>query len=70
MASDDNSTIIFPLPIELLMPFLQDGRLAASPAAGTNGHPEDESLEMKDPAQAETGAVVAQPRATVPATGG
>ena len=41
VAADKNSTIIFPLPIELLAPFLKSGRDGASAAALTNGRPED-----------------------------
>jgi hypothetical protein len=37
VASDQNSTIIFPLPIELLAPFLKHGGDGASSAAQTNG---------------------------------
>jgi regulator of protease activity HflC (stomatin/prohibitin superfamily) len=52
VASEKNSTIIFPLPLELLRPFMgtgwDDGR-----AARTNGRPEDASPEVKDPAQSE-----------------
>ena len=39
VASEKNSTIIFPLPIELLAPFLKSGRDDASAAALTNGRP-------------------------------
>jgi regulator of protease activity HflC (stomatin/prohibitin superfamily) len=53
VASDQNSTIIFPLPIELLAPFLKHGRDGASSAALTNGKVEDASLGVKDPAQSE-----------------
>ncbi len=51
VAADKNSTIIFPLPIELLAPFLKSGRDGASAAALTNGRPEDASLGVKGPAQ-------------------
>ena len=51
VASEKNSTIIFPLPLELLAPFLRIGRDSASAAALTNGRPEDASLGAKDPAQ-------------------
>ena len=50
VAADKNSTIIFPLPIELLAPFLKSGRDGASAAALTNGRPEDASLGVKNPA--------------------
>jgi regulator of protease activity HflC (stomatin/prohibitin superfamily) len=66
VAADKNSTIIFPLPIELLAPFLKSGRAGASAAALTNGRSEDESLGVNNPAQSEkiTGA------GAVPATVG
>jgi len=51
VAADKNSTIIFPLPIELLAPFLKHGGNGASPASLTNGQPEDASPGVKDPAQ-------------------
>jgi hypothetical protein len=44
VASEKDSTISFPLPIELLAPFLKLGRDGASAAAQTNGRPEDASL--------------------------
>ena len=53
VASEKNSTIIFPLPLELLAPFLKNGRDGASAAALTNGRPEDASLGLKDSAQSE-----------------
>ena len=53
VASDQNSTIIFPLPIELLAPFLKHGRDGASSAAITNGKIEDVSLGVKDPVQSD-----------------
>ncbi len=49
VASDENSTIIFPLLLELLGPFLGMGRDGAGSRA--NGRPEDASLGVKDPAQ-------------------
>jgi regulator of protease activity HflC (stomatin/prohibitin superfamily) len=49
VASEKNSTIIFPLPLELLRPFLGTGRHGAG--ALVDGRPEDASLGMKDPAQ-------------------
>ncbi len=51
VASEKNSTIIFPLPIELLSPFLKIGRDGASAATLTNGRADDASLEIKEPAQ-------------------
>jgi len=53
VASERNSTIIFPLPIELLGPFLKHGQDGASAAALTNRQPEDASLGAKNPAQPE-----------------
>ena len=50
VAADKNSTIIFPLPIELLAPFLKHAGDGASSAALTNGKVENASLGMKDPA--------------------
>jgi regulator of protease activity HflC (stomatin/prohibitin superfamily) len=64
VASDQNSTIIFPLPLELLRPFLGTGRDGAGAMA--SGRPENASPELKglkDPAQCEkivgTGAIPA-----------
>jgi regulator of protease activity HflC (stomatin/prohibitin superfamily) len=51
VASERNSTIIFPLPLELLAPFLRSGRDGINAAALTNGRPQDASLGVKDPAQ-------------------
>jgi len=58
VAADKNSTIIFPLPIELLAPFLKHGGDGVSSAAQTNGKGENASLGMKDLAQAEKAAAV------------
>src|SRR5271167_3406920 len=44
VASEKNSTIIFPLPLELLGPFLKRGRHGARAAALATGRPEDASL--------------------------
>ena len=62
VASDQNSTIIFPLPLELLGPFLKGGRDGA--AGRVDGRPEDASV-LSDPAQSEkiTGAAAAPPTA-------
>jgi regulator of protease activity HflC (stomatin/prohibitin superfamily) len=51
VASEKTSPIIFPLPLELLAPFLGTGRSVASAAAVTNGRPEDASPVVKDSAQ-------------------
>ena len=51
VASDQNSTIIFPLPLELLGAFLKGGREGAG--ALVSGQPEDASPGVKDPAQFE-----------------
>jgi hypothetical protein len=48
VASDQNSTIIFPLPLELLGPFLKHGRDGAATRA--DGRPEDASPVLNDPA--------------------
>jgi hypothetical protein len=48
-----NSTIIFPLPLELLAPFLKHGGDGLSFAAPTNGKVENASLAVKDQSQAE-----------------
>jgi regulator of protease activity HflC (stomatin/prohibitin superfamily) len=53
VAADKNSTIIFPLPLELLAPFLKNGRESASVPVLTGGRPEDISPMAKDPAQSE-----------------
>ena len=39
VASDQNSTIIFPLPLELLGPFLKDGRSGTRHATGSETTP-------------------------------
>ena len=54
VASERNSTIIFPLPLELLRPFLGSGRDDASAAAFKNGRPEDACSEVTTPAQSGT----------------
>jgi regulator of protease activity HflC (stomatin/prohibitin superfamily) len=51
VASDQNSTIVFPLPIELLRPFLETGRDGVSSGALANGQPENASAGVKEPAQ-------------------
>jgi regulator of protease activity HflC (stomatin/prohibitin superfamily) len=51
VASEKNSTIIFPLPLELLAPFLKNGRDGASNAAPTTARPEDASLRVNDSSQ-------------------
>ncbi len=50
VASEKNSTIIFPLPLELLRPFLGSGRDDASAAASKNGRHEEACAEVKAPA--------------------
>ncbi len=65
VASDQNSTIIFPLPIELLAPFLKHGRDGASFAALTNGKVEDASPGVNNPAQSEKNNGVGEIPATV-----
>jgi regulator of protease activity HflC (stomatin/prohibitin superfamily) len=51
VAADKNSTIIFPLPIELLRPFLEPQRNSKTAEPLANGRPEDVALRMKDSAQ-------------------
>ena len=51
VASEKNSTIIFPLPLELLGPFLKKRRKGERAGLRTNRRPEDASPEMKDSAQ-------------------
>ena len=53
VAADKNSTIIFPLPLELLAPFLKNNRESAGVPALTSGGPEDISPMAQDPAQSE-----------------
>jgi regulator of protease activity HflC (stomatin/prohibitin superfamily) len=48
VASDQNSTIIFPLPLELLRPFLGNGR--ETPGAQADGRPENASPPLKESA--------------------
>jgi regulator of protease activity HflC (stomatin/prohibitin superfamily) len=69
VASERNSTIIFPLPLELLRPFLGSGRDGASAATLTNGQPEDASLGVKNPAPPEKTAGVGATPATVGGNG-
>ena len=51
VASDENSTIIFRAPLELLWPFLKSGRDGAN--GRVNGRPENASPVVKDPSQSE-----------------
>jgi regulator of protease activity HflC (stomatin/prohibitin superfamily) len=51
VASDENSTIIFPLPLELLGPFMRNGRDGAGDRV--DRRPEDASVEVKDPARSD-----------------
>jgi regulator of protease activity HflC (stomatin/prohibitin superfamily) len=51
VASEKNSTIIFPLPLELLRPFLGSSPDGTSAAAMANGRHEDASLGPKNSAQ-------------------
>jgi hypothetical protein len=51
VASEKNSTIIFPLPLELLAPFLKSGRDGASAATLTSARPEDTPLGTRDSSQ-------------------
>jgi hypothetical protein len=69
VAADNNSCIIFPLPIELLAPFLKHTGNGATAAALTNGKVENASLGMKDPAQCEKPIGVSPTPATVGGNG-
>ncbi len=51
VASDENSTIIFPLPLELLGPFMKNGRDGAGDRF--DGRPEESSSVANDPAHPE-----------------
>ena len=53
LAADKNSTIIFPLPLEVLAPFLKHGGDRLSFAVPSNGKVENASLGAKDQSQAE-----------------
>lgn len=54
VASERNSTIIFPLPIELLRPFLGSPQDESSAVTSKNGRPEDACAEVKTPAHSGT----------------
>ncbi len=69
VAADKNSTIIFPLPIELLAPFLKHTGDGASSAALTNGKVESASLGAKNQAQSEKTIGVGATPATVDGNG-
>jgi regulator of protease activity HflC (stomatin/prohibitin superfamily) len=56
VASDENSTIIFPLPLELLGSFLKSGGNGAGPL--NEGRPADRCPAVTDPPQSEKIAVV------------
>jgi regulator of protease activity HflC (stomatin/prohibitin superfamily) len=49
VASDQNSTIIFPLPIELLAPFLKAGRDGVGASGLANGRPEYLAAAVREP---------------------
>jgi regulator of protease activity HflC (stomatin/prohibitin superfamily) len=53
VASERNSTIIFPLPLELLRPFLGNGRDGVKADDSKNASPEDVSTEAKATAHSE-----------------
>jgi regulator of protease activity HflC (stomatin/prohibitin superfamily) len=53
VAADKNSTIIFPLPLELLAPFLKHSADGTILAPNTNGKVEDAFPGVKNPAQSE-----------------
>jgi regulator of protease activity HflC (stomatin/prohibitin superfamily) len=58
VAADKNSTIVFPLPIELLTPFLGSVRNGTNAAALTNGRAEDASVPVKAPGSGAPPALV------------
>jgi hypothetical protein len=53
VASDQNSTIIFPLPLELMKPFLRSGRNGTHPSGLAKGQAEVVSPGENAPAQPE-----------------
>ncbi len=53
VASERNSTIIFPLPLELLRPFLGSGREGANAEDSKNTRPEEASAKAKTTAHSE-----------------
>jgi hypothetical protein len=59
VAADKNSTIIFPLPIELLAPFLKHAPASAQSSALANGTHEDAS----EPTRSDSIGTVGQPAA-------
>ncbi|MGA7701362.1 MAG: slipin family protein [Thermoguttaceae bacterium] len=66
VASEKNSTIIFPLPLELLRPFLGSSPDGINANALANGRPEDASMGPKNSAQ----SVQATGAGAIPATVG
>ncbi len=67
VASEKNSTIIFPLPLELLAPFLKIGRDGASSAALPAERPDEALLRTNDPCQS---SQATGPRPTLAPLGG
>ena len=65
VAADKNSTIIFPLPIELLAPFLKHGRDGASTAVMPNGRLDETAPGLKDAVQSGQTTVAKATPATV-----
>jgi regulator of protease activity HflC (stomatin/prohibitin superfamily) len=53
VASEKNSTIIFPLPLELLRPFLGKGGDDEPSTSSKNGRSEEESSDSKAPVQSQ-----------------
>ena len=51
VASEKNSTVIFPLPLELLRPFLGSSLDAANATTLANGRPAEASRGVNDSAQ-------------------
>ena len=65
VGADKNSTIIFPLPLELLRPFLTPERNGKAAEEVPNGRHEDASLRMKNSAQPGQTTAAGAPPATV-----
>ncbi len=64
VASERNSTIIFPLPLELLRPFLGGGQDDSCAVASKIGRTEDACSEVKTPVRSETNTGVEATLAT------
>jgi hypothetical protein len=69
VAADKNSTIIFPLPLELLAPFLKQDGDGASSAGMPYGKLENASPEGKDSSQSDKPAALGATPAMVGGNG-